>query len=300
MTFFGNIYFMLATTVGFASLGTVSFARSGDDCNGNGVPDDLDIAQGTSQDCDGDGIPDECALLFTEQIISTEASDARSVFAADLDGDGDPDVLSGSFDDDKIAWYENTDGLGSFGPQQIISTAADGAQSVVASDVDGDGDIDVLSASVNDEKIAWYENTDGLGSFGPRQIISNDTQNPYSVFAADLDGDGDIDVLSASLNDDMIAWYKNTYGPSFGSPQVITIAADGARSVFAADLDGDGDIDVLSAAEYGDQIAWYENTNGLGSFGLQQIITTEANGAWSVFAADLDGDGDTDVLSASS
>ncbi|NIQ19659.1 MAG: hypothetical protein GTN95_05560, partial [Gammaproteobacteria bacterium] len=103
-----------------------------------------------------------------QRVITTLADGAHSVFAADVDGDGDPDVLSASFFDDKIAWYENTDGAGSFGPQQVISTLADGARSVFAADVDGDGDPDVLSASENDDKIAWYENTDGAGSFGPQ------------------------------------------------------------------------------------------------------------------------------------
>ncbi|NIQ19660.1 MAG: VCBS repeat-containing protein, partial [Gammaproteobacteria bacterium] len=63
----------------------------------------------------------------------------KSVFAADVDGDGDADVLSASTDDDKIAWYENLDGAGSFGPQQVITTLADIAQAVFAVDVDGDG-----------------------------------------------------------------------------------------------------------------------------------------------------------------
>ncbi|MFQ6604417.1 MAG: fibronectin type III domain-containing protein [Fidelibacterota bacterium] len=76
-----------------------------------------------------------------------------------MDGDGDMDVLSASYGDDKIAWYENTDGNGTFGAQQVITTLADGAQSVYASDLDGDGDMDVLSASYLDDKVAWYENT---------------------------------------------------------------------------------------------------------------------------------------------
>jgi hypothetical protein len=50
-----------------------------------------------------------------------------SVYAADIDGDGDMDVLSASANDDKIAWYENTDGAGTFGAQNVISTAANGA-----------------------------------------------------------------------------------------------------------------------------------------------------------------------------
>ncbi|KGE86779.1 hypothetical protein IX84_19245, partial [Phaeodactylibacter xiamenensis] len=75
----------------------------------------------------------------------------------------------------------------------------------------------------------------------------------------DLDGDGDADVLSASSNDDKIAWYENDGSGNFGAQQVITTSANGARSVYAMDLDGDGDADVLSASEADDKIAWYEN-----------------------------------------
>jgi hypothetical protein len=51
-----------------------------------------------------------------------------------------------------------------FGGQEVITTSADGAYSVYATDLDGDGDADVLSASVDDDKIAWYENLGG-GTF---------------------------------------------------------------------------------------------------------------------------------------
>ena len=44
---------------------------------------------------------------FTEYSISTSADGARSVYATDVDGDGDMDVLSASYNDDKIAWHEN-------------------------------------------------------------------------------------------------------------------------------------------------------------------------------------------------
>ena len=67
------------------------------------------------------------------------------------------DVLSASWRDDKIAWYEN-DGAGNFGDQQIITISADYASSVYAADLDGDGDVDVLSTSFYGDKIAWYEN----------------------------------------------------------------------------------------------------------------------------------------------
>jgi hypothetical protein len=135
--------------------------------------------------------------------------------------------------------------------------------------------------------------------FGPSQLITSTTDGARSVFAIDLDGDGDADVLSASSVDDKIACYLNDGSGAFSQPIVISTLADGASSVFAIDLDGDGDADVLSASSGDDKIAWYENF-GFGFFGAQQVITTAADGANSVFAIDLDGDGDADVLSASS
>ncbi|MDE0916357.1 MAG: VCBS repeat-containing protein, partial [Planctomycetota bacterium] len=117
---------------------------------------------------------------------------------------------------------------------------------------------DVLSASVDDNKIAWYENL-GSGAFGAGQVITTGTVRACSVYATDLDGDGDADVLSASWFDDKIAWHENLGGGAFGAGQVITTAAVTARSVYATDLDGDGDADVLSASAGDDKIAWYEN-----------------------------------------
>ena len=126
-------------------------------------------------------------------------------------------------DDDKIAWYENTTGRAASDRSSVISTAADGATSVFAADMDGDGDLDVLSASqattrspgtrTRTDRELWSAAGDHHGS----------AAMPDSVFAADLDGDGDLDVLSASFADSKIAWYENTDGRArFGPQQVIT------------------------------------------------------------------------------
>ena len=53
----------------------------------------------------------------------------------------------------------------------MVTTSADWAESVHAADLDGDGDLDLMSASRNDNKIAWYENQGG-GAFGPQQVRS--------------------------------------------------------------------------------------------------------------------------------
>ena len=234
-----------------------------------------------------------------QQIISTNASAANTVYATDIDGDGDMDVLSASGSDDKIAWYQNTDGQGTFSSEQIISTNANNAQSVYAADFDGDGDMDVLSASYIDDKIAWYQNTDGQGTFSSEQIISTNTTNPTAAYAADVDGDGDMDVL-AGFQSGTIVWYENTDGQAtFGSQQLITTALSGLRSIYFTDVDGDGDGDILAGTIFDDTVTWFENLDGQGTFGSQQDIATNTDNIRSVYAADLDGDGDMDVLSAS-
>ncbi|MBN4049975.1 VCBS repeat-containing protein [bacterium AH-315-M10] len=86
----------------------------------------------------------------------------------------------------------------------MVSTGATGARDVFATDVDGDGDIDLLSASDLDDKIAWYEN-DGNENFTER-VVSTSADRDFSVYAIDVDGDGDIDLMSASFNDDKVAW----------------------------------------------------------------------------------------------
>jgi len=132
-------------------------------------------------------------------------------------------------------------------------------------------------------------------SFGAQQVISTTADEATSVNAADLDGDGYLDVISASRGDDKVAWYENTGGGVFGPEQVLDAAALGAAVVFPIDLDGDGDIDVLSGAQTGNTVAWYENL-GSGTFSAAQVITTASAGVEGLFATDLDGDGDPDLV----
>ena len=115
--------------------------------------------------------PAEAQPTFIERSpVATNANGANSVFAIDIDGDGDTDVLSASEVDDTVAWFEN-DGTQGFTRRNIV-TNANGADSVFAADVDSDGDMDVLSASLNDDTVAWYEN-DGSQTFTRRNIATD-------------------------------------------------------------------------------------------------------------------------------
>ena len=116
----------------------------------------------------------------------------------------------------------------------------------------------VLSASCvySNSEISWFEN-DGNESFTDHNIITN-VEEFRSVYAADLNGDGNMDILSASRFNDTVSWYENDGDENFVSYN-ITTNADGASSVYAIDMDNDDDMDVLSASFNDCKIAWYEN-----------------------------------------
>ncbi len=234
------------------------------------------------------------ATSSSEHVVSTAADYIQSVHAEDVDGDGDIDLMSASEDTDEIAWYEN-DGSQNF-TKRVVSTDAFYAQDVYAADVDGDGDIDLLSASAADQKIAWYENDGATDPTFTEHVVTSSADGANSVFAIDVDGDGDMDLMTATSVDDEILWFENDGSQNF-TEHVVSSTADGAFDVFAIDVDGDGDIDLLSASSEDDKIAWYEN-DGSQNF-TERIVSTNANFVHTVFAADMDGDGDIDLLSAS-
>jgi len=236
-------------------------------------------------------------IQFTTHIITPgvgTTDNATYVLSFDVDSDGDMDIVSSSWLDNKIAWYEN-DGNQNF-TQHIIYTNATGASWLAAEDMDGDDDIDVLSTSMVDDRIYWYEN-DGMGNFTTHvvdSIVNTTDWGKFSVFAYDVDGDDDMDVLSGSWDSPAIKWHKNDGNQNFTAHIVDN---PGQRShVIAKDVDGDGDADILSASQLSHTVAWYEN-DGDENF-TTHIIPNSTISARVVVAIDLDKDEDMDVAVA--
>ena len=233
----------------------------------------------------------------TEQTVDTSVDGARSVVTADIDGDGDMDVLGTSFDADTIAWWENSAGDGTTWTEHIVDAAFNTARSVVAADIDSDGDIDVIAAAQTDNDIAWWENTAGDGTAWTKRDVDTNFPAVVSVNSADVDGDGDMDILGAAASADDVAWWENTAGDGTAwTKRVVDANLDGAFDVNTGDMDGDGDLDVLAAARDAGDIAWWENTVGDGTTWTKHDVDTAVTSARSAIAADMDGDGDLDVL----
>jgi hypothetical protein len=230
-------------------------------------------------------------------LISNAVTNIAAVYAADIDGDGDMDVVSAS--DNKIAWYKNTDGQGTFGPQLVLSTTAAAPGAMTVADVDGDGDKDVVYGSNTNKTIGWFETLDGAGTFSAEKFIAPHSCDIRDIHFSDMDADGDFDFLAATNIDNNVTLYINTGNGNFTADN-LSKHAEGGRIVAAEDIDGDGDKDIVAASYADDKISWFKNLDGQGNFyDTQTIVSTALDGATSVIVGDVNGDGFKDILATS-
>ncbi|MCA9211847.1 MAG: VCBS repeat-containing protein, partial [Planctomycetales bacterium] len=266
-------------------------------------------------------------ILATNPIALYENVDGNGTFAlrqtiheervaaiafADVDLDKDIDIVSmsspwGFNRSTPITWHENVNDIfEARHPVDAHSINAPG--SVLAVDLDGDGDSDVL-APLKWRTIGWYENLDGKGTFGSAKVIAQSEFESIfdfagiSVQAGDVDGDGDIDVLAHVSEQDSIVWYENIDGTgSFADARVLFVPPrinDDPFGFEVADLDGDSALDLLIFDSM--EIAWYKNEDGRGTYRAVQTIYDHADDPYVGMSVvvDFDGDGDVDLLKRS-
>ncbi|MGD8782234.1 MAG: VCBS repeat-containing protein [Ignavibacteria bacterium] len=141
------------------------------------------------------------SIFSSQKVISNSIDGGFAIYLSDLDDDNDLDVISISTQDNILSWYENLDGQGSFGTPNVLSTSIHGGGDVCASDLDNDNDPDIIAASPTNEsfQLAWFQNMDNNGTFSEAKTIMNNNTHTNSIFPADMDNDGDIDLLLAHM-----------------------------------------------------------------------------------------------------
>ncbi len=167
-------------------------------------------------------------------------------------------------------------------------------------DINGDGHLDVLAASIEDNSVIAWLNNGEYPVVWEKQIIDTSFDGAIYVSSADVDGDSLMDILGASYYGHEVAWWKNEGGnPILWTKQAVTSDFHQAHEVMSFDVDQDGDMDVLAASAGYHRISWFENKGGLPVEWTEHIVGTGFGGARSVDAKDMDADGDIDICGAS-
>ena len=218
--------------------------------------------------------------VFTRLFLENNTgSNNNTAAAGDLDGDGDPEIVSLWSNGSKVVVHDN-DGSGhsGFTRRQIsvdptwpcFPCEVRGAgvifnpRTARLADVDADGDMDFITASFEGNGIHWWDN-DGAQppGFVPRLISIgvNNASGANAAVPADVDRDGDLDVLVPNIVTHSIEWFENDGSPAVGfwASHGVDDEVDSAVALEAVDLDDDGDTDVVAADVLGDRVVWYAN-----------------------------------------
>ncbi len=234
----------------------------------------------------------------SEQLISGQ-NGVVTVYAADFDNNGTTDLLSTSTQDG-IRWWSN-DGSGNFTVGQYLQQTGNVPLSLAAAihDFDGDGDLDV-AAIINTEvatsptSIQYFENTGG-GIFAVGEVLGFTGPSAQEIQYADVDSDGNQDLLYIDQADDEVGWIQNLGGGNWSSTILINTDADGGQSIAGGDFDGDGDTDIMVSGEFDDEWKWFAN-DGNENFGSATLIGS-GNNPSSIAIGDLNNNGDIDGVS---
>lgn len=283
--------------------------------------DDLDIVIPVLGNIEpDDGLIGRVELLerspdgYQRRVLLEDVRRVADVQPADFDGDGDIDLAVAVFGyaRGEVLWLENL-GDGVFGDHRLFSGA--GAIHVPVADYDGDGDVDIAAVISQDSEEIWgFDNTGG-GTFKRRLLwrSPNFDLGSAGLVAADLDGDGDIDLV-LPVGDNLedfdsfpqpyhgCLWLKNRGDWTFREHRIADLGGTYAAAVADLDADGDRDVALVSMAnDWSDRrnasIVWLEN-DGRQQFRCHQIDATPIH-LVTVAAGDLDGDGRIDLVGGS-
>jgi hypothetical protein len=212
-----------------------------------------------------------------------------AVFAADLDDDGDLDVVTSNISDSIYVFPNN--GNGTLAAFTSYRAGVD-PQGLCAVDIDLDDDLDLVTANVNSHDIALFMNN-GSGTFVPAVYRSAGGSGPLSIAPADVDGDGYVDLVVANRYSDDISVFLNVRGTLWYDSSVEYPVAEHPYEITAADFDNDGDLDVAVACIDADSVSVLLN-RGDGTLDphVPYVVGNRPN---SITANDLDGDGDVDL-----
>lgn len=224
------------------------------DCNGDGY-DDIFIANRLDDNItllvnDGEG-------QFTTSTMNTTGVGESASYVVDANGDGVPDVFVGMYYSKQLALLLG-DGEGGFTVSDMV-TVTGSPWMIAAADFNGDGRADVASANSDGNRMAIAFG-DGQGGLS-EAIHFNAGLNslfPLAIDLGDIDGDGDLDIVTSNYSSPSFVVFENDGNGSFTVAAILD-ASNKASCAILHDRDGDGDMDISGTDEGDDVIILFEN-----------------------------------------
>jgi len=263
----------------------------------------------TTGDLSGDGLPDIVAGSASASIhrylnnnwttwnasSTTTTSNVRAIALGDMDGDDDVDIVFA--EDGGLVTMHRNDGTNGTVWSSVTVKYLSGVvfRTVAVGDMDGDGDLDVVTGDESGE-VYVHHNVDGTASSWSTTTVISTSKDFFALDVGDLDSDGDLDIASGS-QDKRVRFHANTdrLGTSW-STSTIHVAGGLIWSLDVSDVDNDGYPDIV-CGDSANVVKYIRNTDSGSAWVITQVDIFEDD-VWSVAAADADADEDLDIISS--
>jgi hypothetical protein len=200
---------------------------------------------------------------WTRVTASTQPGEGTGL--GDIDNDGDLDILHNGF------WAENN-GAGTAWTHRPIAAGWPPDVGAVVADIDKDGRNDVVLAPAESSgRLSWYESAAPRTGPWTEHVIDGTVSYFHTFKAADVDRDGDLDLVTAEMHQstdpDEVSVYRNG-GDGLSWVQQV-VAGTGSHNIRVGDIDGDDDLDLMgtnwsdSAPDGADVNLWRNGLRGI-------------------------------------
>ncbi|MCD4817240.1 MAG: FG-GAP-like repeat-containing protein [Candidatus Cloacimonetes bacterium] len=233
---------------------------------------------------------------WTKQTLADDFNFVHEVYAADIDLDGNMDILGAAAQNNEIAWWKNNGGNPIQWTKQSIDLEFAGARSIDVADINDDGFNDVVGAALTDNEVAWWENSGEQPINWTKHTVADDFIMSHKVYICDFNNDDHPDILGTAYSSKIYWWENDGNDPVGWNEHQIATNFGGAVIAYANDLDNDNDLDVFGSAQGSNQVAWWENDGNYPfEWDIHQIVTNFED-AWGLHFGDIDGDEDIDIV----
>ena len=231
------------------------------------------------------------------RTVTSTAGAIRSMCAGDLNKDGNVDIVAADDSRDRIYYLKNNYQNSNSWESISIYEDADNPMSIFCSDIDHDGDIDVVSASQNSGTIHWHENVNGNGLEWNTFQVTDSVPFVNKIYVSDINNNSYFDIISTSPASSTVNWHKNVNGNG-QTWESTTIYSNlpYTTDLVVGDLDHDGDQDILSGSNQSKNVIWIENNLPIETEWTVHEIGPTIDYPGSIQLIDVENDGDNDVI----